>query len=50
MAPRSAGPMILAEGLHKRYGQVHALRGLDLTRTSPLDALLWLHEQQKKLR
>ncbi len=27
-----------------------ALRGLDLTRTSPLEALLWLHEQQKKLR
>src|SRR6266849_5663738 len=27
-----------------------ALRALDLPRTSPLDALLWLHEQQKKLR
>src|SRR6266851_2390431 len=27
-----------------------ALRALDLARTSPLDALLWLHEQQKKLR
>jgi len=27
-----------------------ALRALDLTRTSPLDALLWLHDQQKKLR
>ena len=26
------------------------LRKLDLTRTTPLDALLWLHEQQKKLR
>ncbi len=26
------------------------LRGLDLSRTTPLDALLWLHEQQKKLR
>jgi DNA mismatch repair protein MutS len=25
------------------------LRSLDLTRTTPLDALLWLHEQQKKL-
>ena len=27
-----------------------ALRGLDLSRTTPLDALVWLHEQQKKLR
>ena len=27
-----------------------ALRKLDLSRTTPLDALLWLHEQQKKLR
>jgi DNA mismatch repair protein MutS len=27
-----------------------ALRALDLTRTTPLDALLWLHDQQKKLR
>jgi DNA mismatch repair protein MutS len=27
-----------------------ALGALDLSRTSPLDALLWLHEQQKKLR
>jgi hypothetical protein len=27
-----------------------ALRGLDLSRTTPMDALLWLHEQQKKLR
>ena len=27
-----------------------ALRGLDLSRTTPLDALLWLNEQQKKLR
>ena len=26
------------------------LGALDLSRTSPLDALLWLHEQQKKLR
>jgi DNA mismatch repair protein MutS len=26
------------------------LRKLDLARTTPLDALLWLHEQQKKLR
>ncbi len=26
-----------------------ALRALDLSRTSPLEALLWLHEQQKKL-
>jgi DNA mismatch repair protein MutS len=26
-----------------------ALRELDLSRTTPLDALLWLHEQQKKL-
>jgi ABC-2 type transport system ATP-binding protein len=31
MAPRSAGTMILAEGLHKRYSRVHALRGLDLS-------------------
>ena len=29
---------------------LEALRSLDLPRTSPLDALLWLHEQQKKLR
>jgi DNA mismatch repair protein MutS len=29
---------------------LEALRSLDLSRTSPLDALLWLHEQQKKLR
>jgi DNA mismatch repair protein MutS len=29
---------------------IEALRGLDLTRVAPLDALLWLHEQQKKLR
>ncbi|HYZ89489.1 MAG TPA: DNA mismatch repair protein MutS, partial [Myxococcales bacterium] len=28
---------------------LEALRSLDLSRTSPLDALLWLHEQQKKL-
>jgi len=27
-----------------------ALRALELGHTSPLDALLWLHEQQKKLR
>jgi DNA mismatch repair protein MutS len=27
-----------------------ALRGLDLSHTTPMDALLWLHEQQKKLR
>ena len=27
-----------------------ALRKLDLSRTTPLDALLWLHDQQKKLR
>jgi DNA mismatch repair protein MutS len=27
-----------------------ALRGLDLSRTTPLEALLWLHDQQKKLR
>jgi DNA mismatch repair protein MutS len=27
-----------------------ALRALDLARTTPLEALLWLHEQQKKLR
>jgi hypothetical protein len=27
-----------------------ALRALDLARTTPLDALLWLHDQQKKLR
>ncbi|HYY52640.1 MAG TPA: DNA mismatch repair protein MutS, partial [Myxococcales bacterium] len=26
------------------------LRALDLSRTTPMDALLWLHEQQKKLR
>ncbi|HEX4384310.1 MAG TPA: DNA mismatch repair protein MutS, partial [Myxococcales bacterium] len=26
------------------------LRALDLSRTTPLEALLWLHEQQKKLR
>jgi ABC-2 type transport system ATP-binding protein len=24
-------PIVVAEGLHKRFGQVHALRGLDLT-------------------
>jgi DNA mismatch repair protein MutS len=34
-----------------RAAQVaEALGALDLSRTSPLDALLWLHEQQKKLR
>ena len=27
-----------------------ALRALDLSRTTPMDALVWLHEQQKKLR
>jgi DNA mismatch repair protein MutS len=27
-----------------------ALKEMDLSRTAPLDALLWLHEQQKKLR
>jgi DNA mismatch repair protein MutS len=27
-----------------------ALRALDLSRTTPIDALLWLHEQQQKLR
>ena len=27
-----------------------ALRGLDLSRTSPLEALLWMHEEQKKLK
>ena len=26
-----------------------ALRALDLARTTPMDALLWLHEQQKKI-
>jgi DNA mismatch repair protein MutS len=29
---------------------LEALRRLDLTRVAPLDALLWLHEQQRKLR
>jgi DNA mismatch repair protein MutS len=29
---------------------VDDLRKLDLSRTTPLEALLWLHEQQKKLR
>ena len=29
---------------------LESLQSLDLPRTSPLDALLWLHEQQKKLR
>ncbi len=29
---------------------LEALRKLDLSRTTPLDALLWLDEQQKKLR
>jgi DNA mismatch repair protein MutS len=29
---------------------IDELRKLDLARTTPLDALLWLHEQQKKLR
>jgi DNA mismatch repair protein MutS len=29
---------------------IEALRRLDLTRVAPLDALLWLHEQQRKLR
>ena len=27
-----------------------ALRAVDLSRMTPLEALLWLHEQQKKLR
>ena len=29
---------------------LESLRALDLPRTTPLDALLWLNEQQKKLR
>ena len=36
----ASGAGLLAEALQK----------LDLSRTTPLDALLWLHEQQKKLR
>jgi DNA mismatch repair protein MutS len=31
-------------------GFEEALRTLDLSRTTPMDALLWLHEQQKNLR
>jgi DNA mismatch repair protein MutS len=31
-------------------GVEEALRALDLSRTTPMDALLWLHEQQKNLR
>src|SRR5215468_370690 len=31
MALRSFEPIIVAEGLRKRYGPVHALRGLDLS-------------------
>ena len=41
-APPDAPPM--------NHPLVEALRALDLTRTTPLDALLWLDAQQKKLR
>ena len=27
----TSGPMIHAEGLHKSFGETHALRGLDLS-------------------
>jgi DNA mismatch repair protein MutS len=40
-APPAAPPQVALE---------EALRALDLARTTPMDALLWLHEQQKKLR
>jgi DNA mismatch repair protein MutS len=32
------------------HALIAALKNLDLTRTTPLDALLWLTDQQKKLR
>ena len=38
-SPAAPAPIALEE----------ALRALDLSRTTPMDALLWLHEQQKKL-
>ena len=40
-APPPPAPVPALEG---------ALRALDLSRTTPMDALVWLHEQQKKLR
>jgi len=45
-APASAAPAVPASV----SAMEEALRGLDLSRTTPMDALLWLHEQQKKLR
>jgi len=48
-APAATGPA--PAPADSRAEQIaFALRELDLARTSPLDALLWLHEQQKKLR
>jgi len=44
--PRDPAPPADPRGAQLAEG----LAALDLSRTSPLDALLWLHEQQKKLR
>jgi len=52
-APRESGAEAQPPepAVDPRAGQrAEALRGLDLSRTTPLEALLWLHEQQKKLR
>ena len=38
-----------ADAAPKRAAVEAALRALDLSRTTPLEALLWLHEQQEKL-
>ena len=47
-APSQAPSLPLAPPLQPSATET-ALRALDLSRTSPLEALLWLHEQQKKL-
>src|SRR3989440_4361222 len=44
--PRDPAPPADLRGAQLAEG----LAALDLSRVSPLDALLWLHEQQKKLR
>jgi DNA mismatch repair protein MutS len=42
-------PPALAAPAPKVSALEEALRALDLSRTTPMDALLWLHEEQKKL-
>jgi DNA mismatch repair protein MutS len=43
-------PVVDTEASRESAKVVEELRGLDVSRMTPLDALLWLHDRQKKLR